>query len=393
VTALRRRVLIVGRTRYVAPFQGQDARKFAAVGELLEWRLVSRARRRYRDDRLHLLGRAWLAPFDGLLFNLRLPFRIAGELRRRPPDVVVAQDPYAGAAALLARRFTRSSSAVVVEVHGDWRTATRLYGRRIRALIARPADMVAELALRRADATRAVSVYTASLIAEVRGTVEAQFPAYLDLGLFTDSPSVPPPATPTALFVGVLERYKNIDGLLDAWPDVHARLPEARLTIVGSGSLRHHVERVATADASIEYIPSLSREDVAAQLDRSTLLVLPSRSEGMGRVVLESFVRGRPVIAAALGGLPELVHDGENGLLVDVDLPGDLANALVHLLADPAAAARLGATGEEQTRAALTPPAEYAVHLHELVELAIALRMGAAGVGVPPAGTATPVAG
>jgi glycosyltransferase involved in cell wall biosynthesis len=321
--------------------------------------------------------------------------RIAVELWRWKPDAVVAQDPYAGAAALVARCVTRKRTAVIVEVHGDWRTATRMYGRRLRALIAQPADRIAELALRRADAVRAVSGFTASLVEDVRGSVEAQFPAYLDLGVFTDRPSVSPPDTPTALFVGVLERYKNIDGLLAAWPNVRKRVPGARLSIVGSGSLHSFVEQAAAGDESIDYTPVLSREEVAAELDNSSLLVLPSRSEGMGRVVLESFVRARPVIAAALGGLPELVHDGDNGLLVDIDLPGDLENALVQLLADPAATTRLGATAERQTRASLQSPAEYAIALQNLVELAVSLKTGQANV-LPPAGgapTATPVIG
>src|SRR5204863_7141560 len=87
----------------------------------------------------------------------------------------------------------------------------------------------------------------------------------------------------------------------------------------------------------------LTPGEVATALDDSTLLVLPSRSEGMGRVIVEAFCRGRPVVASRVGGIPDLVQDESNGLLVD---PGDtdgIADALVRVLADSDLAARLGA--------------------------------------------------
>ena len=73
-------------------------------------------------------------------------------------------------------------------------------------------------ALRRADAVRALSGYTEGLVEEVRGApATASFEAYMDLSTFTATPPVPLPERPTALFVGVLEAYKNIDGLAAAW--------------------------------------------------------------------------------------------------------------------------------------------------------------------------------
>jgi glycosyltransferase involved in cell wall biosynthesis len=102
-------------------------------------------------------------------------------------------------------------------------------------------------------------------------------------------------------------------------------------------------------------------------LDASTALVLPSRSEGMGRVVVEALCRGRPVVATRVGGIPDLVRGGENGLLVE---PGDtraLADALVRILTDQELAERLAARTRESVEPWLATPEEYAARLRDAV--------------------------
>src|SRR5207248_1460981 len=148
-------------------------------------------------------------------------------------------------AAELARRRVRPRARLVVEVHGDWHTSTRLYGSRLRAAIAPVGDVIAGWAVRSADAQRAVSGFTASLVARATGHQPAGvFTTYSDLGSFSN-PVVPVPADPRALFVGVLERYKNVDVLAAAWRVVAARRPEARLHRVGMGTQTQAAEALA----------------------------------------------------------------------------------------------------------------------------------------------------
>jgi glycosyltransferase involved in cell wall biosynthesis len=107
---------------------------------------------------------------------------------------------------------------------------------------------------------------------------------------------------------------------------------------------------------------------VAEALDASSCLVLPSRSEGMGRVVIEAFCRGRAVIGTRVGGIPDLVVEGGNGLLVT---PGDtnaLAEALVRLLSDGELAERLGAGAHGSAALWTITPEEFARRLRALVE-------------------------
>jgi len=94
---------------------------------------------------------------------------------------------------------------------------------------------------------------------------------------------------------------------------------------------------------------------------------LPSRSEGLPRIVLESFCRGRPVIGARAGGVVDLVRDGENGVLVDVEDAAALADALVEVLLEPAWAAHLAEGAARSASDWLATPEEFAEQVRDLV--------------------------
>jgi len=370
-------VLFVGRTRYRVPLSPGLARKWDALERELDYRVLATSADGVAATwgRFDLLPASRVGPLDGALFQLRLPARIRSAIRALDPDVVVAEDPPTAAAALLARRG-RGRPRIVVEVHGNWRLATRLYGSPARRLVAPIADRVARAALRRADAVRALSAYTAGLAEEARGEpVEASFPTYSDLTAFTAEPLRPLPERPSALFVGVLELYKNVDGLAAAWREVTARVPAARLVIVGTGSRRTVVERLARElPESVELVPELAPEEVARRLDGCWALVLPSRHEGLGRVVIESFARGRGVVASGAGGILDLVQDGVQGLLVDPEDRVGLADALVRVLSDRALAERLGEAAATRFEAWRTTPEEYAARVRSVVDAALELR-------------------
>jgi glycosyltransferase involved in cell wall biosynthesis len=109
-------------------------------------------------------------------------------------------------------------------------------------------------------------------------------------------------------------------------------------------------------------------------MDDSTVLCLPSRFEGLGRVVIESYARGRGVVVAARGGLLDLVDDEVEGLLVDPDESGALSAALARVLADPALARRLGEAARRRYAAWHSTPEEFARRLAELVDVGVANR-------------------
>jgi glycosyltransferase involved in cell wall biosynthesis len=335
-------VLFVGRSRLGLPLQPWLAKKWEALSAVFEVRVLN-AGTGSGDDRFVLL------PTDAAWFYPRLPVAVARELRSFEPDVVIASDPFIGVAVRAARAVARSKAKLVVEVHGDPRTFTRGYGSPARRLVASPVDALARSGIGGADATRALSAFTSSIVEAVRGVpATACFPTYSDLEVFEAPAVVPVPEAQRVVFVGALEAYKNIDLLAAAWRDVARRVPDARLTIVGSGSRRAVVDRlVAELPQSVRHEPELAPEAVAAEFDAARALVLPSWPEGLGRVVLEAFARGRTAVATRAGGIVDIVTDGRDGLLVPPDDRAALVDGVVRLLEDQELAARLGTAARE----------------------------------------------
>jgi glycosyltransferase involved in cell wall biosynthesis len=372
----RPRVLFVGRTPYRLPLPSWLARKWDAVEEQLDFRLVGAASADSTgaDPRFRLARPFRVRALDGIVFYLRLPARVRREIRSFDPSAIVASDPIVGAASLIGRRLAGHHSAVIVEVHGDWRTFTRSYGSRVRRLLSRFVDAIAAQAVRRADATRAVSSFTQQLVEEVRGApATATFTAYSDLSAFTAEPVAPLPEQPAVLFVGALERYKNVEGLAAAWRRLAPRVPDGRLVIVGSGAQRKVVERLrAEFPDRVEHHAWLEPKEVARALDAATVLALPSWPEGLGRVVIEAFARGRAVVGTDGGGIPDLVTDGVEGFLVPPFDDDALAARLEEILRDPQLAARLGVAAHARFASWDTSPAELATQLRTLVERATA---------------------
>lgn len=373
----RPRVLFVGRMRYRLPLPGWLAKKWDAVEPELDYRVLSAATEDSApsDARFHLSPPFRPHALDGFVFYLRLPLRIRSEIRGFRPDAIFASDPILGAACLVARAFPGGPTPrVIVEVHGDWRTFARHYGSPARRLIAPIIDLVSAQAVRRADATRAVSRFTAELIQDVRGVPPtAVFTAFSDLSAFSERPIVPLPERPTLLFIGSLERYKNVEGLGDAWRSLAGHVPEARLVIVGSGSQHAVVERlVADFTGRVEHFEWLEPEAVSAILDDSTALVLPSWPEGLGRVIIEAFARGRGVVATDAGGIPDLVTHEVEGLLVPPADSVTLAAALERVLSDRELAERLGVAAAKRYADWHSTPGELAHEMRVLVDATVA---------------------
>ena len=362
----RPRLLMVARTRYGLPLPDGVARKFDAMRDRFELRaLATAADGRARDDGMfHLVGR--LPVLDGALYYLLLPFRVRSLVRSHRPDAILFETPYSAAFSRAAWGHAR----VIVEVHGDWRTATRLYGSRWRRLLAPLADAIGSWSVRRADAVRTISPYTTSLVRAVGVEPAAEFATYSDLGVFAEQPVEPLPSEASAVFVGVLERYKNVDGLARAWRRAAPRVDGAKLAIVGRGSdslvVEELIRDLPTQTTWAEYLPPA---EVAKALDAATCLVLPSRSEGLGRVLIEAFLRGRPAVAAGVGGIRDLVEDGVNGILVGSD--EELAEALVGILTDRELAEGLGRGALETAKRWLTTPDEFAARIAAVVAAAL----------------------
>src|SRR5262249_53463034 len=148
------------------PLEGELERKFAALRAELELRVLACAadRRAHGDRTFELVPPFRPRRLDGLAFQLVLPALVAREVRTFEPDAVFAEGTQQALAALLGRRLARRRTPVVLEVHGDWRAMTRLYGSRLRRLLDPLADRLSLLALHQADAVRTLSPATTRLV-------------------------------------------------------------------------------------------------------------------------------------------------------------------------------------------------------------------------------------
>lgn len=147
-----------------------------------------------------------------------------------------------------------------------------------------------------------------------------------------EGPEPPPPPAPTRLAaVGRLIPIKGFDILLEAFATARTQLPELALEIAGAGSLDAELRSAAP-----EGVTFLGRVDgVGGVYERNAIVVVPSRGEGFGMVALEAAERGRPAIVSGVGGLPEIVVDGETGLVVPPQDPHALARAILALASKP----------------------------------------------------------
>ena len=161
-------------------------------------------------------------------------------------------------------------------------------------------------------------------------------------------PASPVPADPMVVVVANLIGYKRHDRFLHALSQVVARVPEARAVLVGEGPERPRLEAMAAVlglGERVRFAGAVS--DVRPFLAGARVVALTSDHEGLPNALLEAMASGRPVVATRVGGMPELVRDGVDGLLADPD-PASVARALTALLGSPGEAERMGASARER---------------------------------------------
>lgn len=149
--------------------------------------------------------------------------------------------------------------------------------------------------------------------------------------------------------VGRLEPQKGLDLLLSAVPLVAARCPDARFVVVGGGSLESALkDQARSLGIEQRVIFTGWRPDAVALMQMFDCFVQCSNFEGLPMVLLEAMARGKPIVASAVGGVPEVVEQGVTGLTIHSRNPAELSGALIRLAADPELAARFGERARER---------------------------------------------
>ena len=213
-------------------------------------------------------------------------------------------------------------------------------------------------AIRHADHRFVVSEYWRRALKEEYGLDSVIAHNGIDLDDFEDLPARQSKA-PTILFVGGLEPRKGLEILILSLPEVRAVHPNAVLRVVAKTGFRgvdsvewfEHLADRARVDDAVTFHESIGQEELRQLYSDADIVVLPSRNEGWGLSLMEAMACRRPVIATKVGGIPELVRDGIDGILIEPDDTKALGGAITELLGNPALRARMGASGRERARA------------------------------------------
>jgi glycosyltransferase involved in cell wall biosynthesis len=186
-------------------------------------------------------------------------------------------------------------------------------------------------------------------------------PLPVDLPLFERGASVVKAAPPLILFAGNLIAAKGVDVLLEAFAALRTEGIDCRLKFLGQGPLREDLQRKANAlgvSDRVEWSPFVPMDRMPEEYGAATVVALPSRGargEGMPLSLVEALVGGAAVVATPAGGVPEIIQDGETGLLVPDGDAVALAAALRRLLTDHQSRARMVAAGRSQVAERFAP--------------------------------------
>lgn len=360
----RHRVCFISGTRYAQPLTTTESKKFEGLARTSDLNIVAFSRDMW-PRRFNQHGRFYLLPAPPLsLLRYVLLFSVAPIVAlwcvvRHRSNVIVAQSPYEGCigawAKQLARLAMRRPVALIVESHGDFERALFLQ-RRItrRRVYEKLMAAAAGMALRHADVLRAISTATREQLRRLGVTQPiVDFPTWSNIDLFVEAGKDRSSTGREVVYAGVLTPLKGVHHLIAAFARIAVTRPDARLHLIGGSpdqQYRDDLERQIAALGISEVVVfggQLPQEHLVAKFKAARVLVLPSHSEGLGRVLFEAMATGTPVIGTTVGGIPDLIEHGVNGFLVG---PGDeigLAGAIATLLDDADLSTRLGAAGRK----------------------------------------------
>ena len=160
-----------------------------------------------------------------------------------------------------------------------------------------------------------------------------------------------PEDNPIVGYIGRFAPIKRIDRLILASQKVIERIPKAKLVIVGGGELKSEMEEMVKSLNLEDRIFFLGvRDDLERIYSGVDMVALSSDNEGTPAVIIEALAYGKPVVSTCVGGIPDVVSDGESGILAKANGPEELANSIVQMLSDENMRIRMGRMGMQQVK-------------------------------------------
>lgn len=309
-----KRVLFIGVTKYNLDKDTHLRKKFLGLSQGIRPCVLARGRFSHKE-----LWGAEFYLFPRLIFWLAAPALSFWLCFSKKIDTIVAQGPLSeGLLGTILKKLLRKE--LIVELHGDWQFRKNL-------------AWIAPVSLKNADKIRGVADY---LILKAKKYAPRKpyflFPTFTDLEDFLAERDIR--FDNYILFVGRADKTKGIGYLEEAFSKIERDFREFRLVLIGEG------------------LPGgkLPLDKVREKMRDCYCLAVPSVSEGLPRVIMEAMALAKPIIASRVGGIPDLVKDGQNGFLFEVGNVEQLAEKLRILLQDKNLAIGMGKRGQEFVR-------------------------------------------
>jgi glycosyltransferase involved in cell wall biosynthesis len=317
---------------------------------------------------------AYLRPFKVLWYLVRTGLRLSRREGRY--DAIVTYGALTtGMAGLILKRLT--GSPLIVDMPGHPFRGLELQGGAVGRLKAAIARRIVPIVLKRADA---VKLLYPSQLDDLRMSRRPRTAVFHDFTAVGERDATGENER-YILLLGYPWYLKGADVLIRAFLRIADRHPDHRLLIVGHCPDRAPFERLAAGHPRIELRSAVFPAEAGQLMQRCSMFVLPSRTEAMGRVVLEAYAARKPVIASRVDGLPYVIEDGRTGLLFESENDAELATRIDELLTNPQLALRLATAGYERVHRDLGEDA-FAERYAELVS-AIVARPRAESVRAP----------
>lgn len=267
-------------------------------------------------------------------------------------DALVCQGPLTEGLIGIVLKFLFHKE-LIIEIHGDWQEGPFLNRKRLFApFLKKMVPLIANFSFARADKIRGVAEY---FLRDLRKKYPNKkyfvFPTYSDLDIFLQEERVS--FQKYISTVAVLSPIKNIETLIEAFAKLSSKFSNFQLVIAGDGSSREKLQATSyklQVTDRVVFTGKVSPEAVKNIMKDCFVFVLPSLSEGLPRVLLEAMALAKPVIASNVGGIPEVVRNGENGFLIEQKDVSALTTKLEYLLNHPEAAKRMGEAGQSLVR-------------------------------------------
>jgi len=352
-------ICFVGSARYSDPLGPTDEKKFRALKALGDIFVIGFshgfvARHVIQHAHFYLLPELPWVILRYFEMFLIVPFLALWLILRYRVRILVAQSPYEGVSAAVAKNVAAwfgYKVGLVVESHGNFEED--LFGQRqilFPQLYRLFMQNAAHFSLKHADVFRAISRSTFQQLQRWSpGKLIFQFMAWTDIDAFFKASQAEKKSSPALiLYAGILIPRKGVIHLLNAFAQIAEDFPDVRLILIGAEENAEYVHELQAQvkeyglTKRVMFIPPLSQEKLAQRMAQASVFVLPSFSEGLGRVVVEAMAAGTPVIGSRVGGIPDLIEDEANGFLVPAGDEGLLAEKIRWMLEHPESARQMG---------------------------------------------------